>query len=158
MTTSRMTRALLDRHRNPRVAAFAGCVVVLAGLSGCGSNEARPTDDPPPGTASPADLTQRDRADKGGAKLVPPASDQIEYDKTSRTLKFYELPDSARWMVQVPGAPAVPAAGTHRLPPGTDPDGTLVFYSTPGGQPSSPVSLRQIERAQSKGHTSNEKQ
>ena len=57
-------------------------------------------------------------------------------------------------MVQVPGAPASPAAGKHRLPPGVDPDRTLVFYSTPGGQPSSPVSLRQIERAQGKGHTS----
>jgi hypothetical protein len=128
--------------------------LALAVLSGCGTNEPRPADEPAPPTVPPAELTQRDRPDKGTAKLAPPATDQIEYDKTERTLRFYELPGSARWMVQVPGAPASPAAGTHRLPPGVDPDQTIVYYSTPGGQPSSKVSLRQIERAQSKGHTS----
>src|SRR5215212_5453034 len=143
MTTSRMTRALLDRHRGLRAAAVAGCVA-LVGLSGCGRNDPRPPDEPTPTPATPAAVTQRDRQDKGTAKLAPPATDQIEYDKTSRTLTFYELPESARWMVQVPGAPASPAAGKHRLPPGADPDRTIVFYATPGGQPSSPVSLRQI--------------
>lgn len=153
MTTLRMTRALLDRGRDLRAAALAGCVV-LAGVSGCGRNDPRPPDDPAPSPATPAEVTQRDRGDKGAAKLAPPATDQIEYDKTSRTLTLYELPESARWMVQVPGAPASPAAGKHRLPPGVDPDRTIVFYAAPGGQPSSPVSLRQIERAQGKGYTS----
>lgn len=145
MTTLRMTRPDTDcrrpvlapgRLRSLRVAAFVACVA-LAGLSGCGSNPA-----PADGSAA-------------GARLPPPATDQLEYDKTSGTLTLYQLPDSARWMIQLPGSPApAPAAVKHRIPPGADPDRTLVFYARPGGHFSAPVSLRQIEKAQSKGHTS----
>ncbi|HJZ59282.1 MAG TPA: hypothetical protein VKE74_30335 [Gemmataceae bacterium] len=158
MTTLRTTRPGTDRTRpaHPRGRRtrwlWAVACVALVGLCGCGADP-RPADEPVAGVP-PAELATRDRSDKG-PKLPPPASDQIEYDKVSRTLTFYELPNSARWMVQMPGAAvAVPTAARHRLPPGIDPDRTLVFYIVPGGHPSSPVSLRQIEKAQGKGHTS----
>jgi hypothetical protein len=126
--------------------------VVLAGLTGCGADP-RPADESVAGMP-PDEMATRDRPDMG-PKPPPPATDQIEYNKASHTLTFYELPNSARWMVQLPGAAfAVPVAAKHRLPPGVDPDRTLVFYIVPNGRPSSPVSLRQIEKAQGKGHTS----
>ena len=149
MTPLRMTPPEADRPRRDRSPWVAACVVgvALVGLSGCGS-DVRPADE------AAAELAKKDRADRG-SRLPPPATDQIEYDQLSCTLTFYQLPDSARWMVQLPGsATAAPAAARHRLPAGVDPDRTLVFYTTPGGHLSTPVSLRQIEKAQNRGHTS----
>ncbi len=152
MTPLRMTRISCLWMRFGRGVRAGVATLLLVGTAGCGG-EPREGDEPEAIPATPVELTNRDRPDLG-SKLPPPATDQIEYDKTSRTLTFYELPDSARWVVQVPGAPAAMAAVRHRLPPGVDPDRTLVFYTKPGGQPSSPVSLRQIQQAQGKGHSS----
>jgi hypothetical protein len=149
MTTLRMTQPNTDRPRRARSPWVAACVVAvtLTGLTGCGS-ESRPADE------AAAELANKERADLG-ARLPPPAADQIEYDQASCVLTLYQLPASGRWMVQLPGATTpAPAAARHRLPAGVDPDRTLVFYTTPGGNLSTPVSLRQIEKAQTRGHTS----
>lgn len=89
------------------------------------------------------------------APLPPPAPEHIEYDRISNTLKLYQLPGAGRWLVQLPHATsATPAVARHRLPSGIDPDETFVFYTTPNGRFSSPVTLRQIELSQSKVHSS----
>lgn len=90
-----------------------------------------------------------------GAMLPPPAADHIEFDQYSNTLTLYQLPGSARWMVQLPGSTTpLPAAARHRLPPGVDPQRTYVFYAMPNGHLSDAVTLRQIEQSQHKAHSS----
>lgn len=143
MTTLRMTRPPLARPRPGAappglVRAFAlGLCVVFAGLTGCNSGDR-------PAAGGPI-------ADHG--QLPAPDADRIEYDAQKRTLTFYDLPDSSRWMVRVSGGTPRPAGPVHRLSEGDDPEDTLVFYTRPGGRTSTPVSVKQIQAA-GKGHTS----
>lgn len=133
----------------PVVAAgFAFALIILMG--GCASEE--PPVEPPSATPPPTELSA---AAEAAPNLPPPAPEQIEYDQTSHTLTLYQLPGASRWHVLLPGHPTpAPAAGRHRLPTGVDPDRTFVFYATPGGHQSAAVTLRQIQRAQARGHSS----
>ena len=116
MNSLRMTRRTIP----------LGVCALLAAVIGCGS-ETRSSYAPAP-TLMPAPDTER-----------------IVYDARDRSLVFYDLPNSARWVVQLPGSPVASNVGpVHRLPEGVDPEQTLVFYTRPGGKTSNSVSLRQI--------------
>jgi hypothetical protein len=105
----------------------------LAGLIWCSS------DGPAAGPAVPVERLT------AAPKLPAPDADKIVYDADTRTLTFYDLPD-ARWMVHHPGVRfPVPTGPEHRLPRGTDPDKTLVYYCKAGGHQSETVTLRQIQ-------------
>lgn len=128
--------------------AVVGCALAV---SGCSRDPGVP--EPQASDAEPRNPTL-ELAERGAA-LPPPSPEHIEYDPQTNTLKLYQLPGSARWLVQLPrSATAIPAAARHRLPNGVDPDRTYVFYSTPNGHLSSYVTLRQIEHSQSKPHSS----
>jgi hypothetical protein len=141
MTALRTTLPEPDRRRTARIAG-ASCLVLIAlglvvvGVSGCG----RRTD---PGSSSAPDPYRPLMA-----QLPPPESERIEFDAQTRTLTFYDLPASGRWMVRSLGTPAPSAAGPdHRLPQGFDPDTTFVYYRRPGGQSSGWVSVAEIQAA-----------
>ncbi len=135
--TSCSSAWLRRRVRSGRALAFALALGCMA-AAGCGQ---RTTADnaPPSEEAVPQPVL---------AELPPPATDRIEYDSQTRTLVFYELPESARWMVRRPNSEIPDLAGPdHRLPEGIDPQHTFVFYRRPGGQQSRAVSLAQIQAA-----------
>ena len=148
MTALRMTRPDTDRGRpargwgrwtgSPRALAAIGCVA-LAGLTGCGSGH--------DGAASGAGGQPRPLEQiAAGPPLPAPDPERIEYNADSRTLTFYELPESGRWMVKRPGDPyPVQAGPEHKLPVGADPDRTYVYYTRPGGQQSQILTLRAIQ-------------
>lgn len=138
MTALRMTRPEPDGRPTPtggrgtgfaRVLALGLCAAV-AGIIGCGSD---------PNTAA----VDRENTT---TPLPPPATDRIDYDAGTRTLTFYDLPNSGRWMVQM-GDAIYLVGPDHRLPAGVDPQRTYVCYTRPGGQTSLPVSLSQIQAA-----------
>ncbi|HUR55943.1 MAG TPA: hypothetical protein VMZ71_17540 [Gemmataceae bacterium] len=109
----------------PRAAALGVCAL-LAAVVGCGS-ESRPPHVP------------------ARALMPAPDAERIVYDARERALVFYDLPNSARWVVQLPGSEKGANVGpVHRLPDGIDPEQTLVFYTRPNGKASNAVSLRQI--------------
>ena len=113
------------RSALPRLAALGTCAL-LAAVLGCDS-ESRPADAPV------------------RALMPAPDAERIVYDARDRALVFYDLPNSARWVVQLPGAGKGANVGpVHRLPEGVDPELTLVFYTRPNGKASNAVSLRQI--------------
>ena len=103
-----------------------GVCALLAAVTGCGSE--------PRSSYTPA-----------RAVLPAPDTERIVYDARDRSLVFYDLPNAARWVVQLPGRPTGSNVGpVHRLPEGVDPEQTLVFYTRPGGKVSNAVSLRQF--------------
>lgn len=109
----------------PRAAALGVCAV-LAAVVGCG-RDARPVDVP------------------ARAWMPAPDAERIVYDARDRSLTLYDLPNAARWVVQLPGAEKGASVGpVHRLPEGVDPEQTMVFYTRPNGKASNAVSLRQI--------------
>jgi hypothetical protein len=155
MAPSRKTTALFNLRTTSRSAlrAVIPVCLVCAGLTATGgcSGEERDAEQPQ-AAVSPNEPTA---AQEAAPNLPPPAPEQIEYDQASHTLTLYQLPGSARWHVLLPGqSTPAPAAGRHRLPTGIDPDRTFVYYATPGGHQSVAVTLRQIQRAQAKGHSS----
>jgi hypothetical protein len=105
--------------------AALGLCALLAAVVGCGS-ESRPAHGPT------------------RALMPAPDAERIVYDARERALIFYDLPNSARWVVQLPGVKGANVGPVHRLPEGVDPDNTLVFYTKPNGKASNAVSLRQI--------------
>jgi len=79
-------------------------------------------------------------------ELPPPEPEKFRYNPDTRTLTFYELPDSARWIVSEPGTRfATPAGPEHRFPEWADPGDIQVYYFRPGGKKSVAITLRQIE-------------
>lgn len=139
MTALRMTRPNPGRRTAPaRVLAVLGCAA-LAGLTGCGSGH--------DGAAAGAGGQPKPVEQLAAGPLLPaPDADRIEYNADTRTLTFYELPESGRWMIQRAGDPhPIPAGPTHKLPIGTDPDRTHVHYIRPGGQQSRTIPLRAIQ-------------
>jgi hypothetical protein len=120
------------------VLVVIGCAA-LAGLTGCGSGH--------DGASAGGGGQPRPAEQLAAGPLLPaPDPGRIEYNPTTRTLTFYELPESGRWMIQRPGDQyPVPAGPEHKLPVGTDPDRTYVHYVRPGGQQSWTVSLRTIQ-------------
>lgn len=108
--------------------------------SGCGQREAAEAPPPAPEEPEPQGPVQ--------PYLPPPATDRIEYNSQTRTLTFYDLPQSSRWMVQRPDAKMPDPVGPDlRLPEGLDPDNTFVFYRREGGQQSRSVSVADIQAA-----------
>jgi len=134
-------RTTTDRRRPARVLAVL-CCAGLAGLAGCGSGH--------DGAASGAGGQPKPVEQIAAGPLLPaPDPDRIEYNAETRTLTFYELPESGRWMIKLPGhAHAIPAGPEHKFPVGIDPDRTLVHYARPGGQQSRAVTLRAIQDRQ----------
>ena len=110
-------------------------LVILAGLglvlTGCGGAAEAPPYRPPLAGTLPA-----------------PAPDRIEYKPETRTLTFYDLPGTARWMVRLElDRPGIPAGPELEFPEGVDPDFTFVYYTRPGGHQSGRVSLAEIQAA-----------
>jgi hypothetical protein len=115
---------------------------LVVGVVGCGSN------------GSPADNTAREPLDPRPT-LPPPEPDRFAYNPATHTLTFYELPDSARWIVSEPGTRfATPAGPEHRVPAWADPGDIQVYYFRPGGKKSVPITLRQIQECRV-AHASN---
>jgi hypothetical protein len=135
-----MTRWSAVACRRPaRGALIVGLAFGLMASVGCG-NQAGPED--------AAAVEQEAVINPAAAELPPPATDRIDYDSRTRTLTFYDLPESARWMVRKPHTLLADSVGPdHRLPEGIDPEHTFVFYRRPGGQQSRAVSLAQIQAA-----------
>jgi hypothetical protein len=107
-------------------------------LAGCARVE-------PPTAESAAAPAAREPLDPRPV-LPPPEPDKFGYNPATRTLTFYELPESARWFVHVAGTRFDVAAGPeHRLPEWADPDEVKVYYFRPGGRQSVAVTLRQIQ-------------
>lgn len=126
-------------RRSVRSALIVGTALGLIASAGCGKQAA------PENAAAPE---QESVVNPAAAELPPPATDRIEYDSRTRTLTFYDLPESARWMVRKPHSLLADSVGPdHRLPEGIDPEHTFVFYRRPGGQQSRAVSLAQIQAA-----------
>jgi hypothetical protein len=123
--------------------ALAAC----AALAGCGRVESPVAESAPP-TREPLDPRP---------ELPPPEPDRLAqgYNPDTRTLTFYELPDSARWIVSEPGTRfATPAGPEHRFQAWADPDDIQVYYFRPGGKKSVAVTLRQIQECRVQ-HASN---
>ena len=144
MNLLRMTQPSANTYRCcPRQASFrrvlfAGIAAGLMGAAGC-SERAVPENAAAAEEAAPGPVV---------AELPPPATDRIDYNSHTRTLTFYDLPESARWMVRKPNSLVPDLVGPdHRLPEGIDPEQTYVFYRRPGGQQSRAVSLAQIQAA-----------
>jgi hypothetical protein len=77
--------------------------------------------------------------------LPPPDTDRINYDARTRTLSFYELPGNDRWVVRLPGEPVGrQVVAQHRIPD-VDLKEVMVYYTRPGVQPSTEVSVKQIQ-------------
>ena len=122
------------------LAAAAGLVL----LPGCDDSSRQPA-------AAKADAGKAD-ADRSRPAATPtsnvpkPDPARIAYDPASRTLTLYDLPDAAaKWMLHVPDQPkGVPVNAVHRFMDEIDPDRVAVFYTTPAGQASPRVSLREV--------------
>lgn len=142
MTATKTTRPTWGQR-----ARAAVLVAFPVALFGCGSAA-------PPGAASaphapppdPAWVTHR-------AELPPPDADRINFDDQTRTLALYDLPGNDRWLVQMPGGEARPAAPRQRIPADTELALVLVSYARPGLKPSAPVSVQDI-RDSGRAHNS----
>ena len=141
MTVLRTTRPDTDRPA-PLWGRWVGCALAAVGcaaLAGCGSGE---------GGAATGEGGQPRPVEQLTSPPRPPAPDldRIEYDASTGTLTFYELPDSGRWMIQRPGDPyPFPAGPEHRVPAGMDPNHVHIGYARPGGQQSRTITLRAIQ-------------
>lgn len=126
-----------------------GCAVLTVG---CGS-ASRVDNDPAPDHHSSVIADRSDR----GQRMPAPDVGEIQFDTNSNMLKLYELPASARWMVQLPNdKSAVPVDREYKLPDGVDADRTYIYYAVPAGRQSKLVTLGDVQRSgerfTSRGH------
>jgi hypothetical protein len=114
-------------------------LAVLGGLAGCGSGHEGAAVGPT-GQVRPVEQLA------AGPILPAPDPGRIEYNADTRTLTFYELPESGRWMIHCSGDKySVQAGPEHRLPDTANIDKSYVYYVRAGGQWSRPVSVRTIQ-------------
>lgn len=139
MNPERITGRTFTRVRAQ--ALWLGGILLLAG---CGT-ETRVTNGPSTDLSPSPGVTERNDR---GKRLPAPEATEIAFDAETQTLRLYDLPAPARWMVQLPhDRTAVPVDREYKLPDGVDADKTLVYYAQPGGRQSKAVSLAQIQRA-----------
>jgi hypothetical protein len=79
------------------------------------------------------------------ARPEPPPADRIGFDDRTRTLALPDPPAGARWMVRVSGQDGpLPSGPDFRLPEGSRPDHTFVYYRRPGGETSGAVTVADV--------------
>ena len=132
--------------------AVAASVAAAAGLTlaaGCDGSSRQPTagrakDEAD--KAAAADVARARPPADPTAKVPRPDPAMIGYDPDSRTLVLYPLPDAAaRWMLHLPDQPkGIPVNTIHRFMDEVDVNVVAVFYTTPTGQPSPRVTLREV--------------